>query len=642
MKNIFLLLLVAATTACVTTTTRNTALESSPETKQRFFVLKQKLGFAKASPETINEIRNIIITNKDTDIASEAAFTLGTYYQKNNEPEKALSYYENILNSNVHSKLDGKSLAEASKIYFQKGDMSSALTMTTRGLKLFNLSNSEKLEIHKVQYNIYEQNKDATKQIESLSRLVKLETDPHKKQFGEEKAMALVENLSFSEKKALITNKKIIKLARSRAAFVLGQEQMGLQKNRSATVLFQEASELAPQAAWNKEAVKSVSLIAQVSEVNPNIVGVILPLTGRHAVYGKKALDGIRLGSANSGLQLKVIDSQGLPARALKAVDELVYQHQAIAIIGSLMSKTALPVARRSNELGIPNISLSQKNDITNVGDYVFKNALSYKSQVKAILDVATKEYGYKKFGILFPNDPYGTGMSNAFWDEANERNLKIVTAERYSSDTKSYTKAIKRLVGTYFVGAREDEYKEKLSEWYDEQKSINIRTVAPDDILSPIVEFDALFIPDGTKALGQIAPLLAYENVRGIKLLGTSLWNTNNLITRSQGLAEKSIFADTHLENSSSYKNTEFYNLFLSQYQRSPGVFDIMGYDTGLIIKKLLASGTKNRNKLRDSIANLNNFPGAVGKLNVLSNGEILRPMVALTVDNGKITEHK
>lgn len=642
MKNFFLLFILIVSTGCVTTSTRNDALESSPETKQRFFVLKQKLSFATASPETINEIRSIIINNKNTDIASEAAFALGNYYQKNKEPEKALSYYENVLNSNVHSNLDGKSLAEASKIYFQKGDLSSALTMTTRGLKLFKLSREEKLKIHKVQYNIFEQNKDVQKQILSLSRLVELENDSSKKRFGEEKAMALVDQLSFSQKKALVSNRRVVNLARSRAAFLLGQEQMGMQKNRSATVMFQEATKLAPEASWNTKAVKSVSLIEQVSEVNPKVVGVILPITGKHAIYGKKALDGIRLGSAGSDIELKVIDSMGIPEQALKAVDELVFQHKAIAIIGSLMSKTALPVSRRANELGIPNISLSQKNDLPNVGDYIFKNALSYKSQVRAILDVATKKHGFKKFGILFPNDPYGVGMSNAFWDEANKRDLSIVAAERYSSDSKSYTKSIKRLVGTYFVGAREDEYKEKLSKWYNEQKSINIRTVPPDDILSPIVEFDALFIPDSTKALGQLAPMLAYENVRGIKLMGTSLWNTSHLITRSQGLAEKSIFADTHLQNSSSYKSTDFYNTFSAKYQRSPGVFDILGYDTGLILKQLLITGSKSRNSLRDSIASLNNFPGAVGKLSVLRNGEILRPMVALTVDGGKIIEHQ
>jgi hypothetical protein len=65
------------------------------------------------------------------------------------------------------------------------------------------------------------------------------------------------------------------------------------------------------------------------------------------------------------------------------------------------------------------------------------------------------------------------------------------------------------------------------------------------ENILDPVVDFDAVFIPDSAKAAGQIAAMFAFNDVGRLKYLGPNLWNTSDLGRRFGNYAEQIIFAD-------------------------------------------------------------------------------------------------
>ena len=44
--------------------------------------------------------------------------------------------------------------------------------------------------------------------------------------------------------------------------------------------------------------------------------------------------------------------------------------------------------------------------------------------------------------------------------------------------------------------------------------KSFNMRITPPKDLFAPVVDFDAIFVPDDIRAIGQIAPMLAYHDI--------------------------------------------------------------------------------------------------------------------------------
>jgi ABC-type branched-subunit amino acid transport system substrate-binding protein len=124
------------------------------------------------------------------------------------------------------------------------------------------------------------------------------------------------------------------------------------------------------------------------------------------------------------------MDSEGNPDNARRGVERLVKEDNVIAIIGSLLSKTAPAVAAKANELGVPTLALSQKAGVTEVGPSVFRNALTSEMQVRQLVKSAMEDLKLRRFAILYPNDPYGVEYANIFWDEVLARGGVITAAQ--------------------------------------------------------------------------------------------------------------------------------------------------------------------------------------------------------------------
>jgi ABC-type branched-subunit amino acid transport system substrate-binding protein len=390
-----------------------------------------------------------------------------------------------------------------------------------------------------------------------------------------------------------------------------------------------------------------INQIDSRSRVEAKTIGVILPLSGKQAAIGYKALRGIQHGLGiygnrrGGGFRLAIIDSEGNPDVARHAVERLVQEDNVIALIGGLLSKTASAEALKAQQLGIPSIMLSQKAGITQAGDFVFRNALTSKMQVEYLVETAINQLGMKNFAILYPNDAYGVEYANLFWDEVRARGGEIRGAQPYDPSETDFRSYIQRLVNTFYLDDRASEYQLFAKAWNEKnpKKSGKYSAPPPEEILPPIVDFDAVFIPDSVKAVGQIAPMLAYNNVTGVRLLGTNIWNSPGLAQRGQKFVENSLFVDSFLSGDPVLSRSEFFSSYKSTYDEEPGLTEIQAYDSALILRQLITSGENTRASLQARLSRLDNFPGAAGPLSVDANREIRRPLTALTVKDGRIS---
>ncbi|MNL52484.1 hypothetical protein D3C87_1756660 [compost metagenome] len=84
----------------------------------------------------------------------------------------------------------------------------------------------------------------------------------------------------------------------------------------------------------------------------------------------------------------------------------------------------------------------------------------------------------------------------------------------------------------------------------------------------------------------------------------------------------------------------------FLAEYKslfnEDPSLIEIQAYDSALILRQLIASGATSRSELTTKLTELKRFPGALGNLNMSTDREIERPLVALTLTKGNITPFK
>jgi ABC-type branched-subunit amino acid transport system substrate-binding protein len=138
---------------------------------------------------------------------------------------------------------------------------------------------------------------------------------------------------------------------------------------------------------------------------------------------------------------------------------------------------------------------------------------------------------------------------------------------------------------------------------------------------------------------MGQIAAMLSYNDVRNVKLMGTTLWNTKDVSRRSGNFAGSLLFVDSM---SPVHANSRFVSEYKSLYNEEPSLIEVQAYDAGLILRQLIASGVSSRDELTQKLTELRRLPGSLGALSMNSEREVERPVAALTVEKGEIVPLK
>ena len=366
--------------------------------------------------------------------------------------------------------------------------------------------------------------------------------------------------------------------------------------------------------------------IAAMMLTNRYAIGCVLPLTGEYAPYGNRALDAVILASGvfdpkrDTPIQLFIEDSKGNPVTTRNAIKKLVDEDHVIGIIGPLGSAAALEAAREAQTLGVPIITLAQSKDITETGDYVFRDFLTGNMQVNALVTYSIHNLGIKHFAILYPDDNYGTKMMNQFWDEVLRQGGQIRGVESYGSKQTDFGKEIKSLTGLNFTDK-------------DQQ---------PGEEPTPKVDFGALFIPDSYHTVNMIAPQLAFYDVTGVQLLGTSIWNTHDLLKKGGKYLEGATFSDCFFLDSARAKVRNFIDRFYVACGREPDSMEALAYDAATIMVDLVTEGnTEIRDDLRDSLSRIQlDYPGITGTTSFSETGEAEKSLQILTVIDGKIVQ--
>lgn len=434
----------------------------------------------------------------------------------------------------------------------------------------------------------------------------------------------------------------------------LGESRLLERKQEEAREYFQrvvQEGQYDPKATaeFTTRAQDYLNSIDSMKKVEPKTIGVVLPLTGKYASVAQRTLRGIQLGlglngKPNSSFRLAVIDTEGNPDLARKGVERLVQEDNVIAIIGGLLSRTASAEASTASELGVPTLTLSLKSGVTELGNNVFRNSLTTEMQIRHLVRVSMEEMGYKRFAILYPNDGYGVEAANLFWDEVNARGGQVSSAQVYSPKETDYRDVVRRLVGTFYSDARADEYRNRAKEIAEKEKDQkkSVRKNEAENVLSPVTDFDAIFVPDGLKALGLITASLAFNDVRNMKLLGTNLWNTQGVGKRAGHFSNNLLFVDSFAATDSRFQSAPFVKEYKTIFNDDPGLFEVQGYDSALMLRQLISQGASSRQSLSEALNHLQNLPGLLAPLSVSDDREILRPVVALTVDNAQIVPWK
>ena len=369
-----------------------------------------------------------------------------------------------------------------------------------------------------------------------------------------------------------------------------------------------------------------------LGKVDRYTVGCVLPLSGAYAVEGTKALDAILLAAgifdqaSKSPWKVITADSRGVPEGAKEAIARLANDENVMAIIAVAGTLEATDAAREAEKWKVPLVLITSKEGVTAGNYYIFQHFLTPTQQIRSLAKYALDNMNCAIFSILYPKDRYGTEMVKIFREEAQRIGGKVDKAISYSKTQTDFTAEINKVTGNKLVFADKVNAEKKL------------------EAKTPLsVNFEALFIPDSFLRVKMIAEQLAFYDVRGIKLLGTSLWNSPDLLKKGAEYLEGAVFVDSFYTLSYYPETNNFVDVYYSTYGREPEYIEALAYDSaGMIFQVLEKNDIQTRRDFASALIQVDNYKGVTGVTSFDADRVSQKVAFILKVINGKLEQVK
>jgi hypothetical protein len=231
-------------------------------------------------------------------------------------------------------------------------------------------------------------------------------------------------------------------------------------------------------------------------------------------------------------------------------------------------------------------------------------------------------------------------------------RGGSIVALASYEPNATDFSDSIRRLVGWELLTPEETGAIEMR-----EQLIGSARRLLPDEAalvrdearsmlgpegesLPPIIDFDALFIPETHENIVLIAPQLAYNEATGAVLLGPEAWNHSDLVEIGRHHVEGSRFTANFYAASPVPYVREFADRYEATFGTPAEDFAAQAYDAANLVLVPLARGAHSRASLRDAVLSTSDFPGASGILSMSGDGNARKRPFLLGVKRGQIVQ--
>ncbi len=414
-------------------------------------------------------------------------------------------------------------------------------------------------------------------------------------------------------------------------------------------------------------------------EYTSGVIGVVLPLSGRFADYGEKSLKGILLAARifdaspgetasgkpvmsrglgdppeetkhEGGLRLVIRDSEGSPEAAALAIESLAAEEGLMAIIGPLLGDSSEAAAPIADELGIPLLALTSREEVPQSRSYVFRLRTSPRDEIRTLVDYASKELGAQRYAILYPKDNYGRGMRNHFWEAVSEQGGTVVASSGYEPDATDFATPIRSMIGFTLLTEDERTALERRDSLLRRARRLDptdarlVRSAAyaipgpHGDPLPPQVDFDVLFIPDSHDKVVLIAPQLTFHEITDVTLMGPSGWNDPALLSIGRKHVRGAVISALFHEQSRFPFVSEFVRDFNETFGTPPDVFAAHGYDAARLVMVQLNAGADTREGVRNGILRSQGFPGASGVINMAPDGNARKRPFLLKVRGGRL----
>ena len=340
-------------------------------------------------------------------------------------------------------------------------------------------------------------------------------------------------------------------------------------------------------------------------------IGFITAYTGPGAAYGQAMKEGVDLAvdeinkdpNTKVKIDLKTYDTKLDKTEAINATKKAIEQDKVLAIEGPMTTgeiMAAGPIAQQDKVVCFTTGGTGP--DVTNIGDYIFRNAIPGKLAIPQTVKKAQQKLGFKKVALLYSNNnDQMVGESKIYQQVFADNGIEVVDTETFADKDTDFSAQLTK-----------------------------IQAANPDVIAVAGLYQEGALIAKKAREMGMNQPII-----------GNNGFNSPEYIKQAGAAADGTMVATPWNPERQSEKAQNFRKAFVAKYGHEPDQFAAQAYDTMYIIHEAVEKSgtTTNRKKFRDALAQITNFEGATGVFSFDDHRDPSMDLDVLVIKDGKWT---
>ena len=331
--------------------------------------------------------------------------------------------------------------------------------------------------------------------------------------------------------------------------------------------------------------------------------------TGPGAAYGQAMKEGVDLAveeinkdpKTKMKIDLVTYDTKLNKAEAINAVKKCIEQDKVLAIEGPMTSGemfAAGPVAQQSKVVAFGTGTTAP--GITDLGDYIFRNAIPGKLAIPVTVQKAYDKLGFKTVAVMYSNNnDQMVGENKIYQDVFKQLGVNVVDTETFADKDTDFSAQLTK-----------------------------IQAANPDVIAIAGLYQEGALIVKKAREMGMTQPII-----------GNNGFNSPAYIQQAGDAANGTLVATPWNPERKSDKAQAFRKAYVAKYGHEPDQFAAQAYDAMYVMHQAAEQSgtTTDRKKFRDTLAKIKDFEGATGKFQFDEHRDPKMDLDVLQVKDGK-----
>lgn len=337
-------------------------------------------------------------------------------------------------------------------------------------------------------------------------------------------------------------------------------------------------------------------------------IGFTGPLTGDVKTFGESTKNAFNLAIEQAGgkvgdykIETVIMDDRNDATEAVNVATKMITQDKVQAIVGSVTSKTTIPISQVANDNKVVLISSTATNEKVTVDngkrkEYAFRACFIDPFQGTVAAKFATDTLKAKTAAVLYDQgNDYTIGLANYFKDNFTKAGGQVLASEAYSQGDVDFSAVL-----------------------------TNIAQQKP----------DILYLPDYYQKVSLIGKQAREKGIKAI-FLGGDGWDSKDLDFATM---EGSYFTNHYSADDPRPEVKKWVEDYKAKYGSTPDALATLCYDaTRLLLNAIKTANSNDPAKIKEALQATKDFSVVSGKITFDKDGNPIKPAAILQVKGGK-----